>query len=61
MQDYTFAKIDFSISIFKANHVFMEEAEKPVEKLVVGEEELDGIETDSILNWKNLLRAVLID
>ena len=35
--------ISLSISIFKANHVFMEEADKPVEKLVVDEEELDGM------------------
>ena len=33
----------------------------PVEKIVVDEEELHGIETDGILNLENLSRTVIID
>ena len=36
MQDSTtFAGIDFSIFIFKVNHLFMEEKDNPVEKVVI--------------------------
>ena len=51
MQDSTFADIgfsDFSSSI-------------SVEKLVIDEEELHGIEIDDILNLENLSRTVFID
>ena len=54
MQDSTFADIgfsDFSSFIFKIS----------VEKLVIDEEELHGIEIDSILNFENLSRTVFID
>ena len=63
MQDPTFADIDFSdfsIFIFKVYHVFMEEKDNPLEKVVIDEEELDGIEIDGILNLENLPKAVLI-
>ena len=64
MQDSTFADIDFSpfsSFTFKVNHIFMEEREKLVEKIVINEEELDGIETDDILDSENLPRTVFID
>ena len=48
MEDSTFADIDFSSFIFKVNHVFMEETDNPVEKVVIDEEDLDGIEIDDI-------------
>ena len=57
MQDPTFADIEFSnfsSFIFKLNHVFMEENENLEEKFIVGEEELDGIAIDGILNSENL-------
>ena len=47
MQDSTFADFDFSgfsLFIFKVNHVFMEEKDSPVEKVVIDEEKLDGID-----------------
>ena len=62
MQDSTFADInfsDFSIFIFKVNCVFMEETDNPVEKVVIDDEELDGIEIDGI-NFENLPSSVLI-
>ena len=52
MQDSMFADIDFSdfsIFIFKVNHIFMEKKDNPVEKVVTDEEEPDGIEID--LEW----------
>ena len=51
MQDSTFAVLsfsDFPIFIFKVNQVFMQEKESSVEKVVLYEEELDGIEIDGI-------------
>ena len=48
------------IFIFKVSHVFMEQRDNPVEKVVIDEEELDGIEIDNILNSENLPRAVCI-
>ena len=51
---FTFADInlsDFSSFIFKA----------PVEKVVIDEEELHGIEIDGIFNLENLSRAVFIN
>ena len=63
MQDSTFAVLsfsDFPIFIFKLNHVFMEEKENPVERVVVCEVELDGIEVDGMLNLENLPRTVFI-
>ena len=54
MRDSTFVDIgfsDFSSFIFKI----------PVEKLVIDEEELHGIEIDGILNLENLSRTVFIN
>ena len=34
---------DFSVFILEVNHVFMEEKDNPVEKVVIDEEELGGI------------------
>ena len=42
---------DFSSFVFKV----------PVEKVVIDEEELHGIEIDGILNLENLSRTVFID
>ena len=39
----------------------MEENDKLVEKVVIDEEELHGIEIDGILNLGNLPRTVFID
>ena len=53
MQDSTSADIDFSyfpICTFKENCVFMKGKDNPVRKFFIGEEELDGIEIDVILN-----------
>ena len=58
-----FADIDFSdfpIFIFKVNHVFVEEKDNPVEKVVIDEGELDIIEIDGILNLDKLPGIVLI-
>ena len=63
MQDSTFAVLsfsDFPIFIFKVNQVFMQEKENSVEKVVLYEEELDGIEIDGMLNLENLPGTVLI-
>ena len=49
------------IFIFKVNHVFMEEKDKAVEKVVIDEVELDGIEIDGILSLENLPRTIFID
>ena len=64
MQDYYVRRIDFSdfsIFIFKVNHVFMEEKDNPAEKVVKDEEELKGFELDGILNLENLPRTVFIN
>ena len=63
MQDSTFAVLsfsDFPIFIFKVNQVFMKEKENSVEKVVLYEEYLDGIEIDCMLNLENLHGTVLI-
>ena len=63
MQKSMFVDIDFSdfpIFIFKVNHVFVEEKDNPVEKVVINEGELDIIEIDSILNLDKLPGIVLI-
>ena len=63
MQKFTFRNIDFSDFsnfIFRVNHVFMEERDNPIKK-VIDKEELDGFARDSILRSENLPRAVLID
>ena len=52
---------DFSIFIFKVKHVFMEEKDNPVEKLVIDEKEVDGIHIDDILSLENLPRTMFID
>ena len=51
---------DFPIFIFKVNHVFVEEKDNPVEKVVIDEGELDIIEIDGILNLDKLPGIVLI-
>ena len=61
MPDSKVADIDFSIFIFKVKHVFMEEKDNPVEKLVTDEKELDGIHIDDILSLENLPRTMVID
>ena len=61
MPDSKVADIDFSIFIFKVKHVFMEEKDNPVEKLVIDEKELDGIHIDDILSLENLPRTMVID
>ena len=43
-----------SSSIFKENHVFTEEEENRSDKVFVVEEELDGIDIDSIGNLVDL-------
>ena len=63
MQDSTFAVLsfsDFPIFIFKVNQVFMQEKENSVGKVVLYEEELDGIEIDGMSNLENLPGTVLI-
>ena len=63
MQDSTFAVLsfsDFPIFIFKVNQVFIQEKENSVGKVVLYEEELDGIEIDGMLNLENLPGTVLI-
>ena len=59
MQDST-VLYGFFIFIFKVNHVFMEEKDNPVSKVVIYEEELDGIEIYGILDLENLPGAVFI-
>ena len=66
MQVSTFADIDypdFSIFISKVHCAFMAEKENPVEKFVIDEEELDGIDIYiySISNLRNIPRTVFID
>ena len=68
MQDSTFADIDypdFSIFISKVHCAFMAEKENPVEKFVIDEEELDGIDIYiyiyGISNLRNIPRIVFID
>ena len=46
--------------IFKENHVLIEE-DNPSEKIVLIEEELDGIDRDDIVNLEDLLRLMLIN
>ena len=53
MQDSTLADTDyphFSIFTFKVNCAFMEKKNNHVAKVVIHEEELDGIEIYGILN-----------
>ena len=47
---------NFSIFIFKVNHILMKGKDNPVEKVIIDEEELDGIEIEDILNLENLPR-----
>ena len=64
MQDPTFADSYWFIWFFyfySIFHVFKEEKNNPVEKVVIDEEELDGIEINGILNLENLPRTVFID
>ena len=39
-----------SSSIFKENHVFIEEEDRPSDKVVIVEKELNGIDRDGIGN-----------
>ena len=59
MQDVTFADVDFSVFIFKLNQVFKEGKDNPVERVVIDEEEPDGIEIDAILKLQNLPRVFI--
>ena len=66
MQVSTFADIDypdFSIFISKVHCAFMAEKENPVEKFVIDDEELDGIDIYiyGISNLRNIPRTVFID
>ena len=47
--------------IFKENHVFIEEEDNPSDKFAMVEEELDGIDIDSIGNLMDLPRLMFID
>ena len=58
MADIDFS--DFSVFIFKVNHVFIEDKDNPVEKVVIDEEELGGIEKDGISNFESVHRTVSI-
>ena len=63
MQHPIFTGIDFSdffILISKVNHVFMEEKDNPVEKVVINGKNLDGIEIDGILNFESLPRTLFL-
>ena len=46
--------------IFKEHHVLIEK-DNPSEKIVLIEEDLDGIDRDDIVNLEDLLRLVLIN
>ena len=51
MQESTISDIDFSdfsSFFFKVNHIFMEEKDNSLEKVVMCVAKLDGIETDDI-------------
>ena len=64
IQILTLANIDFSgfySFIFKLNQVFSEEKGNPVEKFGKDEDELNGIEIDSIWNLEYLPSTVYID
>ena len=61
MQKHKFPDIDFSSFIFKVSHAFIEEEDSPSEKVVVYEEEQDGIDIDDIWNLEDLPRAVFIN
>ena len=57
MQEIPFGSIDFSdfsSFIFKVNHVFLEEKDNPPEKVVIDEEELDGLEKHCTWNLEDL-------
>ena len=47
--------------IFKENLVFFQEKDNSSEKVFIVEEELDGVDVDSIRNLVDLTRLVLID
>ena len=47
--------------IFKENHVFIEEDDNPLDKVVTVEEELDGIDIDGIGNLVDLHKLMFID
>ena len=47
--------------IFKENHVFIEEDDNPLDKVVTVKEELDGIDIDGIGNLVDLHRLMFID
>ena len=50
-----------SNSIFKKNHVFIEEEDNRSDKVVMFEEELDGIDIDSIGNLVNSVTNAIDD
>ena len=56
MQKHKFPDIDFSSFIFKVNHAFIEE-DSPSEKVVLYEEELDGIDINQLISIEDKLRG----
>ena len=50
-----------SSSIFKENHVSIEEEDNPSDKVVIVEEELDSADIDAIENLLDLPRLMFID
>ena len=47
--------------VFKENHVFIEEEDNPTDKVVMLEEELDGIDIDGIRNLVDLPKLMFIN
>ena len=63
MEETTFTtdfEFFFIFSVFKENEVFNEE-EIPSQKVVVADEEIDGIDIEDTGNLEDLPRIVLID
>ena len=56
----TFANIDLFFYFYFKKHVFIEE-DKPLENVVIVEEELSGFDIDGIENLENLPRFVFIN
>ena len=65
MQETTLVGIDFSdfsSFIFAVNHFLTEEEDNPLEeKVVLDQEELDGVDIDGIRNLEDLRRIVFIE
>ena len=62
---YNFSYIKRNVALYAKlylNHIFVQEIDNPVKKVIVDEEELDSIEEiDAILNLVNLPRTMFID